>query len=141
MVNYKPRNRTVTVGGYSFGIPNHADPVFIYLPVNNSGAPVSLYALSSLQAAFQVNTGRTFYAIGYIVNHTAVIAILRFYQGDTSGGIDTLKIKLTTPAFAGTSYYIYSGTPGTYTSEKYVTVDPTSTNINYVAVIGYQEAT
>ncbi len=134
MVNYKPvSSQTVTLNGLKVYIPPNALAQYLYDPTNAGAAPDTFRGYQG-SANYQVGSGETLHILAVMVHHTAVTSTLKLYQADTADAITTERMAIVTGTFLGEEIWLCDFTVA---SDKFLTLDPGSTQINAVHVVGY----
>jgi len=137
MVNYKPpkANNFVGVGGIIHAVDTKFKLISLYYNFNNGTAAKSLFN-SATGAVYIVTTGKTFVCCGIIETNNGAAGTSSFYEGDTLDAETTLK------GLSQTGQAVDEWTtPITFeiASAKYLTSNPSSSQIEFTTVIGYEK--
>ncbi len=134
MANYKPYGRS-SVGSnyYQATVPKNT-VISLYYDVNILSTVQTMRKQGGV--SYQVPTGKKFTITSIIIYSTAVANKVTCYQADTVDAQTTFIITVRNAAIAGEWSYpcnieIVAG--------KYITFKPTTTNITYIAMVGFEE--
>ncbi len=132
---------SITIGGVTRSLSGSQQPIHLYMFHNLAGAAQSLKRISATNADYVVPSGRRFVMLGFKLQHTNAGGNYWFYVGDTADAVTVLRVKIGVPTFAGLSEYYDNDDPptNTYCAGKYVTGDPSTTQISWAYAVGYEE--
>ncbi len=137
MGNYKSTKRTITVGGVTTFVPDGAIIKTLQDPVLVSNAPDSM--IDDNATLYQVPAGKQYFMVGIKVWGEVATGggTVNMYSGDTEDAITTQANVIyltTTPTTESQEYY----TTYTFLATKFIIVDPSTTNVKHLQVLGYE---
>jgi uncharacterized protein YaaW (UPF0174 family) len=126
----------IEVGGVTYILDSATDVMKILSHSVLDDSIANSMVLTSSNADYQVTAGKTFNALGIIIEVGTVAGTMTIYQGDTADAVTVAKLTI---GAAGTAYRIVIPLAFTIAASKFVTVQSTASGVqSNVILIGYE---
>ncbi len=136
-MNYKSTQPKIIIGGYERTIPSDGKLVSLIEPTNaNASADAMFNEITN--TLYQVTSGKTFHLLG--LRYSLVAAgggTLVISQGDTEDAETVTKVTLML-GFELVAVHEVGMDEITFASAKFITINPSTTNIAQIRMVGYE---
>ncbi len=136
--NYRRVSRTVTIQGVSFSIPNSATIISLMDQTNNANA-VDTFS-NAKNGVLYTPTIAPFRILGFkIRTGTAGGGTIAIYKGDIEDAVTTLLFTLSQPPVPDMDVEYAMDLENTIPVGKYLVLDPSTTQTEFIQCIGYEK--
>ncbi len=138
MVNYKGQVRSIVVGGYERSIPAQAKVIQLHEQVDGSSAADGMFDTSD-GIIYSVPAGKTLVILGVTLHGKAAAAldVVVISSGDTENAETASLVSIQIPIGNAITEFVLDGSI-TFASAKFVTINPSTTTLDYITMIGYE---
>ncbi len=134
MVNYKGQIRSILVAGYEKSIPAQAKIVTLHeVAAADTGADGMIDDADGL--IYQVTAGKTFHCLGVMTDTDGNSGSMVVSSGDTENAETATVATIYTWSSTAEEWHIRDFT---IASAKFITHNPSGTQVTYVKMIGYE---
>ncbi len=138
MANYKRAySETITIAGTKIHVPPEAKIVMLTENTALSSAADSMREILTGAVYQSSNSTPGFQPIGMYINVNGTNGFLDVWTGTTEDAKSTQLAKIYFGTIAGT-LEIYIGESASVDDEGFLVIDPSTTNINHISIIGYE---